>query len=211
MTLMGSRSAVVDHLVSTFPEKDVGIAYLYCDYKDREKQTTRNLISSITFQLAKRLGNLPSEVVNLYRVCDDKKSPTLEEHISCIHSMCSAFSRTFLVPDALDECSDLDNHQNDHTSERLFVALQKLEPVVSLFVASRPHDGIRREFKDASSIEFRANSSDIKIYSESMTRPDSRFGRRVEEDPSLREAITSTLLERSDGMYVTMTFMSFLS
>ncbi|KKO96903.1 hypothetical protein THAR02_10996 [Trichoderma harzianum] len=55
-------SVVVDYLTSEFRRGDTGIAYIYCDFRRHDEQTTANLLASILKQLAGTQPLLPNRV-----------------------------------------------------------------------------------------------------------------------------------------------------
>jgi hypothetical protein len=57
----------IDHLERQFTQPDVGIAYIFCDYKDAA-QTSESLKRVILRQILHRLDQLPREVEKLYQV-----------------------------------------------------------------------------------------------------------------------------------------------
>jgi hypothetical protein len=73
------------------------------------------------------------------------------------------FPRTFVVIDALDECSELDS-EDDQRDDNFVSAVQMLESSVRLLVTSRPHNRIQQAFEAASRVDILASNSDIREY-----------------------------------------------
>jgi len=95
---------VIDYLGRTFREKDVGIAFIYCNYKEKEEQTIANLIASLLQQLIQWHHVVPSKVRILYEQHMSKRTrPTLAECSALLHSELTSRPIAFIVVDALDE------------------------------------------------------------------------------------------------------------
>jgi hypothetical protein len=191
----------VNHLKTNSSYKDDGIAYVYCDYKDQAKQTPENLIWSLTYQLAKQCDDIPQEARTIYERCG--KSPTWNDYKSLLLSMSRAFSRTFIIVDALDECPELDYPDGDNL--RFLSALQSLGlgSSVRLLITSRPHDLIQQNFKNVSHVDIVPRKSDIEASLEFRIRKNSKFAGRVAKGKNLKDDIIETVLVNYGGVCVT--------
>lgn len=73
-------SFIINHLQRVMKQKDIGIAYVYCSYKETERENVTNLISSILQQLLSQRSNDPLEVLEMYQKHSQSKTrPTLHE------------------------------------------------------------------------------------------------------------------------------------
>lgn len=74
-------SIVVDHLYTKFQkDTDIGIAYLYCNFRRQDEQKAKELLASLLKQLAQGLPSLPESVKSLYDSHKDKRiEPTFNE------------------------------------------------------------------------------------------------------------------------------------
>ena len=192
----------MDYLVNNFRDRNAGIAYVYCDYKDSERQTVRNLISSLTRQLVDQCTDIPREAEKLFQKCLKEDRPaTLNEHVSLLLSISSSFAFAYIIIDALDECPEYDT--KDHEIRQLFIAkLKELEPFVNLFITSRSHLDLQQEFGKISPIDIRANDLDVKAYLISRISDYPRLSRFIDQDPKLKDIITDTVFRNAGGMYV---------
>lgn len=103
-----SRSLVVEHLEGHEAVPDLGLAYIYCDFSQREAQTPLRLLSSIAEQLLRRRDRdmLPPEVLSLYNLHKKHGTrPTLTHITEVLAHVCSQLTVVRIVIDALDECS----------------------------------------------------------------------------------------------------------
>ncbi|MCJ1361146.1 hypothetical protein MMC16_000243 [Acarospora aff. strigata] len=60
-------STVVDYVTDLSQGQNVGIAYMYCQYKSADNQTALDIIPSLATQLVKQLAILPPEVEVFYK------------------------------------------------------------------------------------------------------------------------------------------------
>ena len=102
-------AAVVDHLENIVGEcsvdNNIGIIYLYCNFRRQLEQTALNLLGSLARQLAYQRPGISEELQKLYQHHINKKSrPSLDEINKFIQTEIGRFTRVFIVLDALDEC-----------------------------------------------------------------------------------------------------------
>ncbi|KAL1965282.1 hypothetical protein VTN77DRAFT_5884 [Rasamsonia byssochlamydoides] len=100
-------SIIVNHLEQKFTSDDsVGIAYLYCNFRRQQEQTPLDLLTILLKQLAQGRGSLPGSVKSLYEHHKQKGSrPGLDEIMGALQSVIAAYTKTFIIIDALDECA----------------------------------------------------------------------------------------------------------
>jgi hypothetical protein len=190
--LIDFRSMVVNFLTETVIQEDVGVAYLYCDFGDRQRQTSANLLSSVLQQLAQQRSKTSDEILHLYRHHAKLRTrPSLAEFSKLLQSEVRYFSKVFVVIDALDECSDRQS------------LLCELRSIVHLLITSR--SSLANEFHDADQLEIGAHLGDIARYIESRIEGELL----VKSDSSLRAAIIDNVIERSQGMSVSTNLAFF--
>lgn len=117
-------------------------------------------------------------------------------------SVASYYERTLIIVDALDECSDIDKHQEDLDAERFLLALKRMGSSVNLLVTCRPHDYLKRELQGVPRVVIRARYPDLKAYIGWRMQKSTNFGARVCKDPNLEETIADRILTSCDGMSV---------
>lgn len=189
----------MDYLEATYSEPDIGIAYLYCDYKDKDMQTSINLLSSLTRQLATQLLILPSEIEEFYKSRQDSSSPspTTRDHLKLLLSLAQKFTRTFLVVDALDEGPSDDGFQD---WKDLLLTVQEAESSIKLLVTSRHQEDIKHIFRTSPQLTIEASSEDVREYITSRITNHQSLARFTAEDPDLREEIVSAVSDKVKGM-----------
>ncbi|KAJ7637941.1 ankyrin repeat-containing domain protein [Mycena polygramma] len=139
-------STVINHLFgSEFQPAtpNVAIAYFYFDFRDKEKQLLRNMLRTVIMQLSAQAPT-PYSVLNQHFESRRKQIfPTYEDLLDMLKSTLSEFIGTYIVLDALDECSEHDKLVN------FISTLHGWAKPVHLLVASQP----RTIFLDSTAFE----------------------------------------------------------
>ncbi|KAK1477880.1 hypothetical protein CABS01_03182 [Colletotrichum abscissum] len=191
-------SVVIDHLIHRFREEPrVGIAYVYCNFKDTERQDCHDLLSGLAKQLAQFCSAFPQSLETLYDKHQKRKtSRSTQETIDLLQVLSSCYERTFIVVDALDEC--------DRNARQAFLPeilrLQQRSQV-NIFATTREIPEIleSKEFENSISVEIRAVQEDVLRYtSDRMTRMQSF----VRNNLDLQKEIRHTIAEKVNGMFL---------
>jgi Cdc6-like AAA superfamily ATPase len=82
-------SIVVDHLFTKFPNgHNIGIAYLYCNFRRQQEQTPVDLLVSLLKQLVKGQKSVSENVKSFYQRYRSKPArPSFEEISEVMHSV----------------------------------------------------------------------------------------------------------------------------
>jgi hypothetical protein len=124
---------VIDYLMRTFGEGGIGIAFIYCNYKEKADQTVKNLLASLLQQLIQRRRVIPNKVCLLYEQHISKGTwPSLADYSKLLHRELAACSRAFVIVDALDECDEANG-----TRGNLITSLLGLPPTTYVMVTPR--------------------------------------------------------------------------
>ena len=140
-------------------DADVGIAYIYCDYRRHDEQKPSVLIANLLKQLVQKQSSLPESVKELYERHSGKQTPPSTDEISKIlHSVTANYPKTFFIIDALDECQ-----ASDGSRDRLLAEIFDLQAKAgaSIFAASRFIPEIAKRFEGGLSLEIRASDGDV--------------------------------------------------
>ena len=193
--LIGHRSLVLDELLNAVGDEDIGVAYIYLDYADRQAQALDNLIASLAKQLS--LWKEGSEDIKaLYEQCQRGKSrPDLSKLEATLKTVCNRFKRVFFVFDALDECED-------NIRRLLLAQLKSLEKSrCRFFLTSRPHlQDLQRNLCDYPKIEIKAQDLDIKLLIHKRIEDDATLSELVEDNKSLEGAIVDEIIKNAKDM-----------
>ena len=193
-----------------FKGDNVSISYVYCDYKDRAKQTATNLVASLAKQLTVQCNKMPQEVTDLYNGHVNVASlPSKAELSVLLRSLLSGFRRSFILVDALDEHFTNANEGSALETTLLdgLLDLQRHWPDFNLFFTSRDNAVIQERLVGSDStaaacIEIFAADSDIGLYLRSRIHDHSkfRFANKMRDDHELAELVVRSLLQKAQGM-----------
>jgi ankyrin repeat protein len=190
-------STVVDHLFSKFrADAGVGIAFIYCNFRQQQQQRPEDLLLSVLKQWLQKRPSVPEHVRTLYESHRRQRTrPSLTEILETLICVAALYSQTIVIVDALDECDDSDSNRQNFLSAILNT---QEKTKTNLLVTSRINDTIAKFFETALCLEIRANEDDIKSYI------DGQMSRLPSDilDEKLRDRIRREVVESIDGMYV---------
>jgi hypothetical protein len=189
------RSIIIDNLRERLKDDiSVGIACIYCNYKEKDAQTLINLIAGLWAQLVRNSGSLSTEVRDLYLThVRQNSSPTLDEVSKMLQGEIARYSKIFVVIDALDEYPEGDR-------STLLKKLRELRPTINLMVTSRYLDAIANDFEGSPQLEISANVEDVRAYIVGRISSESRLSRFVSKDAALGEKIVNTVAGKAKKM-----------
>jgi len=178
----------------------VGYAYFYFTFKDELKQTTEGFLRSIIVQLSSQRPSLPEEVRNLYNVHGkQQQGPPLPNLIRVFFSLLQSFGKTYLMIDALDECSEQDSMLDLLT--QISTADQR-SGKTSVLITSRRERAIEITLQDIVTdsicIQSKLIEADIRLHVRSRLMHDPKLKRHSD---SVKEEIEETLVNGAHGMY----------
>jgi hypothetical protein len=197
---------VIDYLKQTVNGQEIGVAFIYFNYKEKAIQTMVNLVASLLKQLVQTQSVIPSKLRSLYEQHIGRNTrPTLVECSELLHVELTAYSKAFIIVDALDECDESSGSRRD-----LIAQLLRLPPNISLMITSRDVPSIQHKLSHFCRLEVRANDADVRTYLERRIKREERLARHVEADPALRHTILETIMKKVKGMLVLFLFSSTL-
>ena len=190
-------SLVVHNLQEKFGhDASVGIACIYCNFKQQVDQKVDHLLASLLKGLLQGQTNVPQDVELLRQRHKSKGSrPSIIELSDTIKAITRDWSRIFLVIDALDECTGAG------TRSRLLNEITSLQNHVnvSFFATSRFIPDILEEFNGQLTLEIRATDGDVSAY---ITDRMTELPAFVRRNNMLQEEIVSEITAAVDGMSV---------
>jgi hypothetical protein len=192
-------TAVVIHdLTTQFSDNPtIGIAYIYCNFRQQDDQKPDDLLASLLKQLAECQPSLPGCVQDLYDHHKAKRTrPSLDEISKILNSVITTYSRVYIIIDALDECQVSDGCRSRFLSN---IFNLQTKTGAKLFATSRPIPDIGREFKGCLSREILATNKDVYRYLDGYM---SRLPLFVSSSLDLQDEIKTTISKAVDGMYV---------
>ncbi|KAL9610579.1 MAG: hypothetical protein Q9167_004730 [Letrouitia subvulpina] len=193
-------SIAVEYIRETHKDRldsRIGVACIYCNYKEQHVQSPLNLIASVWMQLVQSKDIISDKVKNIYEGYFDKGTrPNLKKVLEILQEEVQKYERVFVLVDALDECID------DHSREILVEQLRTLRPKINLMTMSRRLDNIARIFSGAPMLEINAQPTDICAYVNNRIARGSRLSRHVESDKNLAEEIRRNVVRTSENMFL---------
>jgi NACHT domain. len=190
-------SIVIDYLQQKLGESDVGIAYLYCDYRHIDNQTVEQLIANLVKQLFRNKFPPPPAVMDAYNRHGKKhrSQPSLSDVEDMFHAVTALYKDgVFVIVDALDECQMSNNVRSKFI--KTLLQLQSRGTNVNLLATSRPEPDIMEAFSGYSYLEIIAQKDDIERY----IRNRMSDWHVVSNYPDLRDEVVSCIISVADGM-----------
>ncbi|KAH9235171.1 hypothetical protein K456DRAFT_1737791 [Colletotrichum gloeosporioides 23] len=191
-------SVVVDDLFHRYQDdSDVGIAYVYCNFKYQERQNYYDMLSSITKQLAQGRSPIPGSLKELYNANQRKKTArTLQETIDVLQSVASSYKCVFIIIDALDECEPKSRQAllsevfrlQKHHSTNLLATTRKIPEIVEF-----------AHFMNATTLQILAREIDVSRYISSRIPDMQSF---VQRRPEVQDEIQKGILCKINGMFL---------
>lgn len=179
---------------------DVGYAYFYFTYRDEFKQTTEGFLRSIIVQLSSQRPSLPEEVRNMYNVYEkQQQEPPLPNLIRVFLCLLQSFGKTYLMIDALDECSEQDAMFD--LIRQISTADQHSGKTSVLITSRRERDieiTLQKIVTDSICIQSKLIEADIRLHVRSRLKHDPKLKRHSD---SLKEEIEEALVNGAHGMY----------
>ena len=207
--LIFSSSTIIEDLKMMCIAGQASMAYFYFDFRDVNKQHWRDLVPSLLTQLSFRSGPLCDILSRLYFDHEDgAQQPNDETLTQCLKEMLEVPDQrpTYLIIDALDECSDVSGIPTSRKQVlQLVKELVNLHiPNLHICVTSRPEVDIRDVLEPLTSCRVSLHDQsgqkkDIEDYVRSVVYSNSEpiMRRWRKED---KELFIETLSERADGM-----------
>ena len=180
---------------------DLLILYFYFDFNDVEKQQHEKMLRSLIVQLFAQCMNIPPILESLYSSCTNgEHQPAYDSLLSTLHTMMRDFRDTYLVLDALDECSK---------RKELLLCIEELagwrDLNLHILTTSRREKDIEDSMKPLVDdqrricIQSALVDGDIRIYIHSRLQVD-RDLRRWRDRPEVQQEVEDTLMGKADGM-----------
>ena len=189
-------SFVVNYLQNAYATENIGIANVYCSYKE-VGQLPGCLEASLLRQLLQQGLGMTPEIIALHkRHSISHTRLALADVTRLLQIATQTFSKTFIVIDALDEYEEM-----DRTRDSFIASLKTIQPHVNLLLTSRRVPAIENEF-EAPKVEIRANEADINKYVRTCTHTMSRLKRHLSADTSLEELIVTRVVDSCHGMFL---------
>ena len=200
-------SAVIKNLQEPSKGKDIAVVYIYCDYKDRKRQTTSKLLSDLIKQLIVQRDSMPAQARDLYHRSKDSGA-SLEDYKTVLYPLVKSFKRSYIILDALDE-NTLSIDKNDADEGADLELVHALLPLQSpdewstrFFITSRESPVIEESLPSRIHITIRANDEDVRSYVDARIKDITRFrfAQEIAQRPDLELSIIDAIVTKAQGM-----------
>ncbi|CAN9370155.1 unnamed protein product [Alternaria sp. RS040] len=189
-------------------DSEVGLTYLFCNFKRRDEQTLDSLLFALLAQLVEQQPELPKQVEDFYKEQQKTSSNRTTVIAQTLELLAAGYKRIFVVLDALDECSTDDSCRTKLLSH--IAKLSKLAKTpgtesekavyhVNLLVTARPLRDIEWVYKDCPMLNIEANDADVRTY---LVENMSRLPGFVQKSTQLQEEIATRIIDSVQGMFL---------
>jgi hypothetical protein len=202
-------SAIIEDIKTMRRSEPVSMAYFFFDYRDHQKQSRLDMITSLLTQLSTQSNRYCDILSRLYSVHNHgAQMPTSGILAQCLKDILSLprKSPVYIIMDAIDECPNIPGvpSPREEILELVKELLETRLPNLRLCVTSRPEVDIRAVLEPLPSSRLSLHDEtgqkqDIVDYIRSVVYLDHRIQRWREED---KELVVNTLSERANGMSV---------
>jgi hypothetical protein len=183
------------------------LAYFFFDYRDSQKQSRLDMVTSIITQLSARPERSYDILSRLYSAHDrGARIPTGGVITQSLKEILSIPCKTpiYIIIDAVDECPDVPGmpSSREEVLELVKELVEARLPNLRLCITSRPEVGIRAVLEPLPALRVSLHDEigqkqDIIEYIKAIVRSDPKIGRWREDDKDL---VIETLSNRADGM-----------
>ncbi len=187
-------SAVIQDLTRRFPpgsDLNVGVAYVFCDFRLQEEQLASNILLGLLRQLLQPQLWRQLWTHKIYTNYVDRKQPSGAVAAAALDEIVASYSRVFVVVDALDEC--LPEHRTG-LLESIF-KLQSKHPI-RLLATSDFDSELAAAFVNCDSLEMRALDQDVRAY---LAHHLDWLPPFVRDQPDLQEKISDSITRAAAG------------
>ena len=191
-------SITIEHLVNSFRrEYDVGVAYIYCDYKAEHEQGPPALLASLLKQLVQQRSSIPDHVRELYGQLGNGNKPSCPSFRMIFESLLltvASFSQVYIVVDALDELQ-----QGSQVVQAFLSKLPEFKSLrsVNLMLTSRVIPCVTDFIQSDVILEVRAKKEDVIRYIDAHMKWLPKF---VSKNADPQQAIKDSIVDAVDGM-----------
>lgn len=176
--------------------------YFYFDFREEAKQTISGFLRSMLIQLACSGMDFPLELQNLYRQCESKgQQPTVSDLSGVFFSILKQCKQTFLIIDALDECSPKYSPDREGMLGLLDKLKQETTYQINVLILSRQELDIENALRLAICRKIRIQNEsvdeDIRLHVRNLLADDLRL-KRI--SPLMKAEIEISLVNGAHGM-----------
>ena len=152
---------MIDSLCNRAREKDLAVAWLYCDYLARQEQSATAILGAILKQLVS-IGEMPEDVRQNFRERFSERGLRLPDAVEMLKTTIALFPSVYICIDALDECTS-------ESRQELLGSLRDIvqeSPSTRILLTGRSHiqGEVKKCFTGAIIVPFSPTDDDIRAY-----------------------------------------------
>lgn len=191
-------SLAIDAFTETY--KTTPTIYFYCSYGELERREAAPVLATLLKQLSMRSENMDPQVVAVF---DKGLSMSMEPSAKSLRAAFSRFEQTFIVVDALDECSK----DERKLLVSFFTGLIRSNPHgIKILLTSRPESDLEHLLKGSSKFLINANDTtkDIRPYVAAVLTEHIANCAILDGmvKPELQQRLIDTISDQADGMFL---------
>ena len=152
---------MIDSLCDQAEEKDLAVAWLYCDFLAHQEQSATAMLGAILKQLVS-IGGIPENVRQTFRKRFSDRGLRLPDIVGMMKTTLSLLPLAYICIDALDESTP-------KSRQELLGSLRDIvreSPSTRLLITGRPHvkEEVKKYFTNVTTVPVSPNAGDIKVY-----------------------------------------------
>ena len=152
---------MIDSLCNQSREKDLAVAWLYCDYLAHQEQSATAILGAILKQLVS-IGEMPEDVRQTFRERFSDRGLRLPDAVEMLKTTIALFPSVYICIDALDECAS-------ESRQELLGSLRDIvreSPSTRILLTGRSHiqGEVKKYFTGAIMVPFSPTDDDIRAY-----------------------------------------------
>jgi hypothetical protein len=206
------KTVMSSTIIDKINEENLGVlACHYFSFRDEKSQEVRLLLYSLLTQLVRSLVReipqqsgqfyLPRAFRDLYRKYQPASQPKIEHLIATLRDVSAESKQTYIVIDAVDECSSREGREN---VIKILAAL-RAQSNMHILLTSREENDIKDTINNVLgekcnrvSIQNKRVNDDIRTHLRTRMAVDSVF---KSWQPGLQERVVDHLTENADGVF----------
>ncbi len=191
-------STVIEYIKTLCsPRSESRYAYFYFDFNDPQKRTVVGMLRSLILQLCVCQSQLHFSVHELYKECGDgNQQPTLQGLVKALLFLFTTSHRTYVVLDALDECSEREELLNTISQ-----IVQSSSGEVNIFVTSRNERDISEGLEGVIDVKINLEASTVDVDIELHVRKSLENDKKLKQwKPLIKQEMLEALVNGAHGM-----------
>jgi hypothetical protein len=177
------------------------LAFFFFDFNDAKKQDPINMVKSLLSQFVNGCTSVPEKVQSIHATCEkERREASQEELLQALRDTLELLPATFMVLDALDECSSWG---------ALFEIIEEMQKwnnaTLRMILTSRNEVAIEEELEDIvppdDRICLESHLVDIDIKTYVQERLAHKSFKRWQSNSKIQDEMKRTLGQKAHGMY----------